>query len=141
MSNNLLGEIIETLKELRRMHQLNFELLDQLNVACGWVLENHIDLPNKEKLASLLSKGTTLLEEINTESASDEWKHVRKSDDKVPEPFFGLFFRMKDVRVFPLGFQALGHSGHRSNQQPSRFCSQWVGKHPVSDQRVMQEPI
>ena len=83
MSNNLLGEIIETLKELRRMHQLNFELLDQLNVACGWVLENHIDLPNKEKLASLLSKGTTLLEEINGKSQSDGFLQRRKSDDNL----------------------------------------------------------
>jgi len=47
MSNNILGEIIDTLQELKRMHALNFELLDQLKVACLTLLENHINLPKK----------------------------------------------------------------------------------------------
>ena len=91
MSINLLGEIIETLKELKRMHQLNFELLDQLNVACDCLLENHIDLPNKERLASLLSKGTTLLEEINAKLPSDGFLQRRKSDKDFTAPYFDRF--------------------------------------------------
>ncbi len=86
MSSDMLGEIINTLQELRRMHQLNFELLEELNVACAYLLENHASLPNQEKLASLLSKAMTLLKEINTEPLSDEFLQRKKSDKDFTEP-------------------------------------------------------
>jgi hypothetical protein len=86
MSTNILTEIISTLQELKRMHQLNYELLEQLNVACSYFLKNHIKMPNEEKIVSLLSKAMTLLEEIDKKVPSDDWKHVRKSDGEVPEP-------------------------------------------------------
>jgi dsDNA-specific endonuclease/ATPase MutS2 len=65
---NMLTEIAEILTELERMHQLNYELLEQLNVVFRYIRENNIPIPHKEKLASLLSKAMTLLAEIQTKS-------------------------------------------------------------------------
>jgi len=87
MSSNILDEVISTLQELRRMHQLNFELLEQLNVACSYLLENRITIPNQEKLASLLSKATSLLEEIRN-PLSDEFLQRKKSDKDFTESIF-----------------------------------------------------
>lgn len=95
MSSDMLTEIIETLQELKRMHQLNYELLEQLNAACGYFLENHIKMPNEEKIFSLLSKAAILLREIQSESTlsviavtklADEKKQRPETDDKGTEP-------------------------------------------------------
>jgi hypothetical protein len=90
MSSDMLGEIVNTLQELRRMHQLNFELLEQLNVARACLLQNQISLPNQERLASLLSKATTPLGEINTRLPSDEFLQHKKSDKDLTEPYHRL---------------------------------------------------
>ena len=66
--NDVLLEIIDTLKELKRMHQLNYELLEQLNIACGFLRKNHISLPNEEKIVILLSKAMSLLAEIQAKT-------------------------------------------------------------------------
>jgi hypothetical protein len=87
-------EAIETLQELKRMHQLNYELLEQLSVTCRWMTENKIRSPNIVTLCSLLSKADSLLAEIKADSpktlvyqkVSDDWKHREKSDGKVPVP-------------------------------------------------------
>jgi hypothetical protein len=94
-----LTEIIDTLTELKRMHQLNYELLEQLNVTCDYLLTHYPNLPNNKKLASLLSKSMSVLKEIKTNSPkilvyqnlSDERKHRDDSDGKVPVPKSGLF--------------------------------------------------
>jgi len=85
---DVLIEIIDTLEELKRMHQLCYELLDQLNVACGFLIQNHVRLPNEEKLADLLSKSTVLLDEINAKPLSDDFlhdKHNRRGLDRTVE--------------------------------------------------------
>lgn len=62
--SDTIQEIITTLTELKRMHQLNFELLEQLNVTCQWILDNKISIPNQEHLHALLCKSFALLNEI-----------------------------------------------------------------------------
>jgi len=88
-----LTTIIETLQELERLHQLNLELLEQLNVICGWLVEHNISIPNPQALYSLLSKATSLLNEIeNNNPKMLQYQAIRrkvtepKSDDKVPVP-------------------------------------------------------
>lgn len=85
MSSDILSTVIRTLEELKRMHQLCYELLEQLNVSCGFLRQNNIRLPNEEKLASLLSKAMVLLEEINTEPVSDEFLQRKKPDKDFTE--------------------------------------------------------
>jgi hypothetical protein len=71
MKANLLSDIIqatiETLTELKRMYQLNYELLEQLNVACQWILDNQIHISNEEQIRSLLSKAVILLNELRAD--------------------------------------------------------------------------
>jgi hypothetical protein len=86
MSSDALTEIIDSLKELKRMHQLNYELLEQLNVACGYFLENHVKMPNEDKIVSLLSKAMTLLKEIDMEMPSDDFLQRKKPDGDLTEP-------------------------------------------------------
>lgn len=85
MSSNILEGIISTLSELNRMQKLNFELLEQLNVACDYLLKNYPNLPNNEKLATLLSKALALLKEIHSKPLSDEILHEPKSDGDLTE--------------------------------------------------------
>jgi hypothetical protein len=59
-----LSEIAQSLQELERMHQLNLELLEQLNVIFEFVMQNNIAIPNKEKLSSLLLRTQALLKEL-----------------------------------------------------------------------------
>jgi hypothetical protein len=68
-----LSDIAETMQELRRMHQLNIELLEQLAVACSFLLQNHVKIPNESTFKSLLRKAWTLLDEIQ----ADEVKGVQ----------------------------------------------------------------
>jgi len=85
MSSNILEEIISSLNELNGMQQLNFELLEQLNVACEYFLKNYPHLPNTEKLAGLLSKALALFEEIRSKPPSDEFLQHKKSDNNFSE--------------------------------------------------------
>jgi len=97
LPNDSVTEIIDTLTELKRMHQLNMELLEQLGVACGWLLEHNIPIPNASTLASLVRKSLALLTEIQTETPktlqyqklADEKKHLHGTDGEVPVPLCG----------------------------------------------------
>lgn len=68
MPSDSLTEIISTLSELKRLHQLNLELLEQLNISCGWLLEHNISIPNAETLCSLLSRAKALVAEIEADT-------------------------------------------------------------------------
>ena len=88
-------EIIETLQEVERLHQLNLELLEQLNVISGWLVENDIPIPNPHILYSLLAKAKVLMNEIQSDKPKIlQYQAIRrkvteeKSDDKVTEPGF-----------------------------------------------------
>jgi hypothetical protein len=67
MSANSLDDVIETFTELKRLHQLNIELLEQLDVACGWILGNKMPIPNASVFHSLLAKTKALLTEIQAD--------------------------------------------------------------------------
>ena len=106
MSHEILGEIIDTLNELKRMHQLNYELLEQLNIVCGYLRENHIKLPNEEKFVNLLSRAMALLNEIQaiTPKTFQYQKISRRkvtdsgTDGEVTEPSCA-----KSIRCLTLG--------------------------------------
>jgi hypothetical protein len=59
-----LTQIIETLQELERMHQLNLEMLEQLDVIFRWIIDNDVPIPNSDKLVSLLTKSQSLMKEL-----------------------------------------------------------------------------
>jgi hypothetical protein len=61
-------EVIDTLQELKRMHQLNIEILEQLAVTCEFLTSHHVQVPNSNILASLLSKAMALLDELQAET-------------------------------------------------------------------------
>ena len=90
----ILQEATDTFQELKRMHQLNIELLENLSLACNHLVTFHIQVPNASTLASLLNKATTLLDEITASESqtikyrklSDDWKHRDKPNGKVTEP-------------------------------------------------------
>jgi hypothetical protein len=84
----MLTEIIDTLGELKRMHQLNLELMEQLDVTCGWLLDNNIQVPNHEHFLSLLIKARTLLKEIYARTSSDGILQRKKSDKDFTVPVF-----------------------------------------------------
>jgi hypothetical protein len=65
-----LTEIIDSLTELKRMHQLNLELLEQLAVTCDWLRNSGVRLPNASMFYSLLNKATTLIEEIQADKTN-----------------------------------------------------------------------
>ena len=95
MSDPLI-ELRILIDEALKMHQLNFELLEQLNVVCSYLKENNIKLPNEEKFAGLLSKSVALLAEIQAKTPktlqytklSDEFLQRKKSDRDFTEPVF-----------------------------------------------------
>jgi hypothetical protein len=68
MSVNILDKVIETFSELKRLHELNTELLDELCVAIDWVFENEPQVPNAKILYSLLNKSRALLSEIQADT-------------------------------------------------------------------------
>jgi len=83
MSNNVLTEIIETLTELRRLHQLNIELLEQLDVVCKWLLSYDVPIPNPDTIRSLLTKAETLLNEIHSSDESLHEPRIRRRLDRA----------------------------------------------------------
>jgi hypothetical protein len=64
ISADSIDNIVDTLTELKRLHQLNMELLEQLHVATNWLFEHNIPLPNTDTLYSLFQKSKSLLIEI-----------------------------------------------------------------------------
>jgi hypothetical protein len=97
--SNAIQETIDALSELKRLHQLNFELLEQLNVACQWIIDSHLCIPNEEKMRSLIGKSLILLNEIQADEPkvlqyqklADEKKQPFTTADKETEPFFGFW--------------------------------------------------
>jgi hypothetical protein len=62
-----LTDVIDSLSELKRMFQLNVELLEQLAVTCDWLKKNNVPIQNEETFNSLLNKTTSLLAEIQAD--------------------------------------------------------------------------
>jgi hypothetical protein len=56
-----LHDLDEILQEAKRVHQLNIELLEQLDISCGWLLDNHVQVPNTSTFCSLLTKAKAIL--------------------------------------------------------------------------------
>ncbi len=81
------------------MHQLNLELLEQLNVACNYLLSNNVLVPNRNTFASLLRKAWALMDEIKADEPkiiqytklTDEKKHLFRTDEDVPVPNISSF--------------------------------------------------
>jgi hypothetical protein len=96
-----LTEIIDSLTELKRMYQLNAELLEQLAVTCDWLRKSGVSLPNESTFVSLLNKAMSLLNEIQSDSPktlvyhklSDEFSQRKPSDDNYTEPRIAIFIR------------------------------------------------
>jgi len=65
---NIITNIVDTLTELRRMHQLNLELLEQLSISCSSLMENNVQIPNANAVCSLLVKAKALIDEIQAET-------------------------------------------------------------------------
>ncbi len=94
--SDVIQEVVDTLNELKRLHQLNFELMEQLNVVCQWILDNHISIPDDGKMRSLLGKSLTLLTEIRTDvpnvlilrsqKLADEKKQHIETDEEGTAP-------------------------------------------------------
>jgi hypothetical protein len=59
-----ISDLIEMLSEIRKMHQLNLELLENLSVTYSYMDENKIAFPNEGKFRSLLNRSKALLEEM-----------------------------------------------------------------------------
>ena len=89
-----LSKIIDALQELERMHQLNLELLEQLDVVFEWIIKSDMPIPNGEKLSALFTKTEALLKELYFSSSrtlayrklADEKKHLFRTDEDVPVP-------------------------------------------------------
>ncbi|HEX9262595.1 MAG TPA: hypothetical protein VF893_08730 [Candidatus Bathyarchaeia archaeon] len=93
-----LSRIVTTLQELERMHQLNLEMLEQLDVIFKCIIESDIPIPNSEKIISLLSRNQALLQELYSGSPAilTYQKLSRRkvtpfrTDEDVPEPNFTI---------------------------------------------------
>jgi len=87
-------EAIDTLQEIKRMHQLNIELLEQLAVACDYLVSNHVEVPNSNLFASLIHKAMTLLDDLQADrpkilqyqKLADEKKQRFRTDEDEPVP-------------------------------------------------------
>ncbi len=94
-----LNTVIETLQELERMHQLNLELLEQLDVIFEWMLKNDMPIPNKDKLNPLLNKMHSLMKELYFSTpkslqyrrVTDEKKHLYGTDEEEPAPADSIY--------------------------------------------------
>jgi hypothetical protein len=66
--SDAIQEAINALSELKRMNQLNFELLEQLNGTCQWIIDKNIEVPNTDQLHPLIGKSLTLITEVQGDS-------------------------------------------------------------------------
>ena len=96
-----LSEVAKTLQELKRLHQLNMELLEQFSISCDFLLKSGVKVPNASTFASLLNKALSLLNEIQADEPkiiqyqkiSDEILHGKKSDRDFTEPMKNMFIK------------------------------------------------
>ncbi len=94
--------VIDTLSELKRMHQLNFELLEQLNVTCQWIIDYKINIPNETLMRSLVGKSLALLNELRGDTPktltykkiANESLHEPKNNEDFTEPFIMIFLSL-----------------------------------------------
>lgn len=104
MSSRLspIDDIIEMFRELKRLHQLNLELIEQLCVTSDWLLEHNIPIPNPSSFVSLLNKAKALLIEIQANEPNSlqyttsrrkvtDWKENDGTDGEVPKSYTPLF--------------------------------------------------
>ena len=100
--SDLMQEAIDTLTELKRMHQLNFELIEQLNIICQWIVDNNIKVPNEDALRSLVGKSLSLITEIQVDEPKiltynisrrkvTDFREYDGTDEEVPVPFKGFW--------------------------------------------------
>ena len=86
------------------MHQLNYELLEELNATAQWILDNKIDTPNQNQLRSLLGKSLILITEIQADEPKTlqysisrrkvtDYRKENGTDEEVPVPPFSNFIR------------------------------------------------
>lgn len=102
-------EAINTLQELKRMYQLNIELLEQLAVACDYLVSNHVEVPNSNLFASLVHKAMTLLDELQSNEPrileyrklADEKKQPFRTDEEGTEPSVAMHYTYNIVNVYP----------------------------------------
>lgn len=101
LQHDNLTAIIDSITELKRMKQLNIELLEQLAVTCRWLRISGISLPNASTFDSLLNKTITLLDEIQADTPIMLQYNVNRrkvtpygekdgTDEEVPAPFQGF---------------------------------------------------
>ena len=83
MSVSAIDEIIDTLTELKRLHALNMELLEQLEVTSTWLLSLNTPIPNAKKFYSLLTKSKALLIEIQANEPRT-LRYQKLADEKKP---------------------------------------------------------
>ena len=90
MSVDSLREVRDSLNELLRLHQLNLELLETLETAMFWLQDfgkkHDIQIPNRDKINSLITKADNLLAEITTTPywrSSDDSYHDNDNRRKV----------------------------------------------------------
>jgi hypothetical protein len=84
-----LTQFSDSISELKRMYQLNVELLEQLAITCDFIKRNKIPVPNEETFNSLLNKTTTLIDEIQADELITLQYSVNRhnpSDDSYHEP-------------------------------------------------------
>lgn len=87
-------ELRELIDEANHMHELNLELIQELELACKWILENKIRPPNRKNLVSILNKIDVLLHEIYSTpkmqyikeiEPTDEFLHRKRTDEDFTE--------------------------------------------------------
>ena len=85
-------EAIETYNELLRLHQLNLELLETLELSLFWIQDfskkNGISIPKRKQIARLLNKTHVLVTEISSQQTLDiqQFFTEKKSDKDFTEP-------------------------------------------------------
>lgn len=100
--SDAIQQAIDALTEIKHLHQLNFELLEQLNVSCQYIVDNNIEVPNEPHLRSLLSKSLSLIAELQGKEpktliykkVANESLHGDKTNGNFTEPL-KLLYNMK----------------------------------------------
>lgn len=85
-------EMRENLDQIIRMHKLNLELLEQLDVVCGWLIKNNKQIPNEDIFKSLMSKAKSLLNEIYSPPTM---QHQKQTPEDATKPMQPIFIRSK----------------------------------------------
>lgn len=94
--SDAIQQAIGTLTELKRLHQLNFELIEQLNISCQYIVDNNIKVPNESHLRSLVSKSLALIAELQGKTpktliykkiGTDEFSHEPQNSQGLHSTF------------------------------------------------------